>query len=710
MKNTSKIALSAMCAMAGVMTSCNLNSSDEGKNTVAERSDLPYCGETLGTSGSDIEGVKVFVKDEEALYVCSNSRWVVESVSSFDMLPTCTDKGRTPTLGESIYVEEDSASYRCLKTGWRLIDDSEENVNEPTPMLENKLLEGSVSAIGPFVRNTTVSLADVYRDAKNDSLVVSDSTFAGKVVLKLGKFEIPHVVSYSDYMVLTVKGLFMDPLTGEESSDTLELEALVNINEDYISVGITDFIVYKRTMNLIKSGYQFSDAITRASKELYDVFGFADVDNRESANLAIGLLLRSNLDEKDFVELLQEFSDDFAKDGLYSGEDKMTELGDFAFNIENRKLKDEDSGEVLLKESDLRKNLEAFGFTESAAFEEYFTKFWVASYGLGGCASSRQDAVVKNANAESDSAEAYFTCKNSAWSVATDLERDTVTLGNAPDGTLMKGNVDSEKTYVFDTTGMGAGTPKRWVEPDSIVLVIGSACTDEEKVKYTVKQTKDEDDNDVYYACVGRHWETASDTAFRIGRACSKADKNVVEKYENADKKNDYARCKETENSVDGDFSYSWSGTDEVNYKFREKECALNDVFKDGDKYYVCENDEDIHFREVTDDAEKELGICSESLKGTFGTYTVGKTDEFRLCQEDPNEPGKWKWEATTRNSFKLKKVCSIDEEVFAKDDALDGTTYRCGCLDALGEKTYEKESCAYATNFDWFVQKESNK
>lgn len=683
MKNTSKLALSAVCAMAGFMTSCNLNSSDEGKKEVSSYTEMPPCGGDLGTSGSDIEGAKLYVKDEEALYACTDSGWVVENVSTFDMLPLCTDKGRKPTLGTSIYVNADSASYRCLKTGWRLIDDSEENAEEPTPMLENELLEGTLSVLGPFVGGSSVTLADIYRDAKNDSLVISDSTFAGEVVLKLGKFEIPHVVSYSDYMVLKVKGAFMDPLTGEASSDPLELEALVNIHDEDITVGITDFIMYKRIMNLIKGGYQIVDAITRAKKELFDVFGFTNVSDTDSAaaELAIGLLLRSNLDEADFVDLVQSFAENFAEDGLYGGEDKMTELGDFAFNIENMKLKDEESGEVLLKESDYRKNLEAFGLTEAPAFEEYFTKFWVASYGLGGCGASRTNAVVKNANENSDSASAYFTCDNSAWRVATDFERDTVSLGNVADGTLMKGNVDSEKTYVFDTTGMGSGTPKRWVEPDSVVLVIGSACTDDEKVKFTVKQTKDEDDNDVYYACVDRNWVPATETAFRIGRECSKADKNVVEKYENSDKKNEYARCHETEIPVDeGDpmFSYSWIPTDEVNYKYREKECALNDVFKDGNKSYVCDDDENINYREVTSDDEIELGICSESVKGSFGTYKVDKADKYRVCQQDPYT-NKWNWEATDQVSYDSKKLCSA--ETIGATATSDDVNYICGCM-----------------------------
>ena len=682
MNYTQRTTFLAIFVTAAFMASCNLNSSDGTSEEVNSISDLPSCGETQGTSASDMNGTKIFVKDEEATYTCNDSSWVLESVSTIEKLPPCTDKGDKPTLDISVYVTADSAYYRCFSTGWRfIVNPEEDSANEPTPALENSLLKGYISVIGPYVAGTTVTLADVYRDAASDSIRVSDTTYTGTVSMKLGGFIVPKVSSYSDYMILKVKGSFMDPLTGKNSKNPLELEALVNIHDDDIYVDIADFLVYKRIMNLIKGGYQIYDAITQANNELYDAFGFANVDNRESANLAIGLLLRSNLDEKDFAKLVNDFANDFAKDGLYSNKNKLAELGDFAFNIENMKLKNEKTGEVILKESDYRKNLEAFGLTESAAFEEYFTNFWVASYGLGGCAGSRQDAVVKNANKGSDSVAAYFTCDNSAWREATDFERDTVFLGNVPDGTLKSGNVNSEKTYVFDTTGMGTGTPNRWKEPDSIVLVIGSACTDDEKVRFTVKQTKDENGNDVYYACVDRNWVPASETAFRIGRECSKFDKNVVEKYDNADKNEEYARCHETEIPLDeGDpmYSYNWIPTDNVNYKFREKECALNDVFEYNGKYYVCDDDININFREVTNDSEKELGICSESVKGTFGTYKADKTNVYMVCLEDPYT-NKWNWEATDKVSYDSKKLCS--EETIGETATSDEVYYTCGCM-----------------------------
>ena len=717
MKKTSKIALSAVCAVAAFVTGCDLNSSDEGKKEVATYTEMPPCGGNYGTSGSDIEGAKLFVEDESALYACTDSGWVVESVTEYDLLPLCTEKGRKPTLGLSVYVQKDSASYRCLKTGWRLIDGTEDDsAEEPTPVLENRLVKGSVSAIGPFAADARVTLAEVYRDAASDSVLVSDSTYKGAVSMKLGKFVVPNVLSYSDYMALKVRGAFMDPLTGEVSaSDSVTFEALVNINAEEIDVEVTDFMMYKRIVKLANDGYRIDDAIVRANKELFDVFGFTNVSDTDSAaaKLAIALLLRSNVEEGDFVEAINTFAEDFAEDGLYSDDEKLAQLGDFAFNIENLKIKDEESGELLIKESDYRKNLEAFGIKDAPAFEAYFTKYWVASYGLGGCGASRTNAVVKNANDMSDSASAFYTCDDAAWRVATDFERDTVSLGDARDGELKKGNL-GEATYVFDTTGIGSGNATRWKEPDSIVLVIGSACTDEEKVKFTVKETKDEDDNEVYYACVDRNWAPSSETAFRIGRECSRSDKNVVEKYANADKKDSYARCHESWTVMAEDdtlFSYSWIPSDETNYKFRDKECALNDIFKDGDKYYVCDDEEDINFREVTSDDEIELGICSEDQKGAIRAYKAVKDSVYRVCQEDKYQAGKWSWTSTTKNTFKLQKICSASEDldVLGNTTTVDGSTYKCGCLDLMGKNGYDLEACQYATTFDWYVQKEAD-
>ena len=673
--------LASTCAVAGLVASCNLNSADDGKTNVSTYTEMPPCGGNLGTSGSDITGAKLYVEDEEANYVCTDSGWVVESVSTFDMLPLCTEKGRMPTLGQKVYVQKDSSYFRCLKSGWA-VTAAEDSDDELTPVLDNRMIRGSVSAIGPFALGTSVELSEIYTDARTDSVLVSDSVYAGSVSMKLGTFVVPNVVSYSDYMSLKVKGLFMDPLTGAASEDSLELQALIDINKDVVSVGIGDFLKYKRIMVLANKGYKIEDAVVRADKELLDVFGFKGAVDEDAANLAISLLLRSNLEEGDFVEILQNFADDFAEDGVYDDAEMLTALADFAYNIENLKIKDEESGELLIKESDYRRNLEAFGVKDAAAFEAYFTNFWIDSYGLGGCGASRQDAVVMNKNEQSDSASAYFTCDNDVWRTATDFERDTVFLGNAVDGEIKAGNVNDKKMYVFDTLGIGAGNARRWKEPDSIVLVIGKSCTDDEKLRYTVTGTKDEDDNDNYYACVDRKWNSVSSMVYKIGYECHGTAKNVVERYKDSGAEDGYAyaRCHETKMDLGGgEFSYSyiWLPTDEINYKFRESECDLYSVFSKDKKHYVCDDDDNVNFREANDD-EIELGVCRKSLKDAVYFYKVDGDRVYRVCQEDQYQAGKWKWNATDKVTYETKKICSA--ETIGTKVTSDDVDYTCGC------------------------------
>ena len=240
-------------ASAFYLAGCNLNSSDEGKTEVSNYNDMPICGGEGGASGKTAEGAKLYVSDEEALYVCSDSGWVVESVSTFDMLPLCTNKGRKSLIGQKIYVQADSAYFRCLKSGWtRTEEDDDGDGSVPTPTLDNNMVSGVATAIGPFAKGARVELREITRDERTHKIRIEDSVFVGEVSMK------------------------------------------------------------------------------RAAGELKDAFGLASDD--ETVQFAEALLLRSNLDEGEFVETLAAFAEDFAEDGLWSDEKNLTAFADFAFN------------------------------------------------------------------------------------------------------------------------------------------------------------------------------------------------------------------------------------------------------------------------------------------------------------------------------------------------------------------------------------------
>ncbi len=671
-----KSALLAFGAGLAVLAGCNLNSSDEGKTEVSTYEDLPNCSSRESASGISPVGEKVLVEEEGMSYQCTDDGWVVVSVANFEDLPKCPAK-RGKTLGMKVYVEADSMYYLCVNTGWIESDESSDG-SMPTPQVENDLVLGSAKVIGPFEMGTQVKLREI-TSSKEAAFATTDSATVGSVSNRKGDFMVPRVTAYSDFALISVKGLYMDVVSGEVSEDSLELEAVVDLSSgETPAVDVVSHVLAGRVRALVNGGASVYAAMKQAKRELFTAFGFNSDSDEEEVKLAVALLLRANLDEGEFAEAVANFAEGFAETGSWGDEEFHTALADFAFNIENLKIKDEETGEILLKESDYRKNLEKFGNEAAPAFEGHFTKFWVDAYGLGGCAGARQDAVVQNRNELSDSASAFFTCDNQAWRVSTDFERDTVNLGNANDGVLSAGNVDSEKMYVYDTTGFGTGTTIRWKEPDSIVLVIGKACTDYEDVVNTVEKTEDEDENDTYYGCQNRAWTPTSLTTYEIGYMCNASAKNVVEKYKH-EKNDSYARCQENKMIVgSGEMvSYVWIPTDEANYDLRDEKCVVYDVFKSGSKYYYCEDSVKVNFKEATED-DQELGVCRKAIVDSIGTYKSEGTSVYRSCGENAYVAGKYEWSVTDKVTYDIGKVCNA--KTIGTTGNAGGDSYTCGC------------------------------
>ena len=678
-----------------LLASCNLNSSDEGKTEVSSVGDMPACG-AASTSGSDITGSKLYVKDEEALYVCSDSGWVVESVSSYEMLPLCTDKGAKPTLGLKVEVLADTSYYRCFKTGWRQVAEDDSTGTDEELVLEKDMVKGTAAAGGVFVKGARVELREITQESKTDSIVVGDSVFNGEVVLKQGVFVVPNISAYADYAELKVVGLFKDPLTGKTSEDSLELKAVVNTADEELSISVVDHILYKRVKTLAKSHYKIKDALVLAQKELFNTIGYSNDADADAANLAIMLILRSNLEEGEFAEALKAFADDFAKDGTWDDDETRTKLADFVYNLENMKVKDEETNEVLLKVSDYRKHIELSGI-EAAGFEAFLTEFWQNAYGLSKCSSANAGVVLKNQNEASDSVDAYFTCKSSdpgldpIWVLSTDYERDTVSLGKAVDGTLKEGNVDKEKIYVFDTTGTGVGDPTRWVEADSIQILLWKTqnriCNDQDTNAYTVFATAtDKKDVEHYYACENRKWTKVGEEVYQAGEQCHDAEDilRTVIKYKDKDKVEHYYRCIPNETTYtdeDGnevtDVIFSWSVTNEDNYKLQSEKCVLYELVKNGGDYFYCDDSLKHNFSMATDNDLNADEVCNKSILDKQVSYKdKDKNEHYLICAEDGSVQSGYSWKEISKVSYETNEkydVCNEEywEECFRKENSI---------------------------------------
>lgn len=547
-----------------------------------------------------------------------------ESVKNFEDLPKCSpvrDAAGGGYMGSKFYVEEEELYYLCTERGWIVSDDTpvekgEDNVVVvPEYLVENMKVEGVAENPGYFKFGSKVVLRELKVDSTKKTLVSTGNEYEDEISSDVGEFVIPKVSSYNEYALVEVSGRFYDIFSGEYSKDTLSMKSLFNfVNDSTLSVNLLNNAAYERALVLIEKGYDVSAAVSQAKKEFWTAVGFKTIsaEDQDAALVALNVLLHGLGDNKDFIEAIEAFIKDFAEDGAWDDESSIVSMADFAFNLENMKLKDDD-GLVYLKEGDIRKNLERFGIAAAPAFEAYVTKFWNIAYGLGACGAASENVVLKNAAESSDSTEAYFTCATNVWRVATDFERDTVSLGDPADGELAQGNVDASKTYAYDTTGWDAGTPARWKEADSIVVEIGSSCTDEEDVAGTIVFTKNNDDEKDYYACINRKWSNSDENTYKIGYVCNEKSKNVVEKV-SGDKKDDpakYFRCKEVVEGV-----WSWAPASEIDYKTREEECKLDEIIVVDKKSYVCTDSSNVSFREANEQ-EKDLDVpCSAA---TFG-------------------------------------------------------------------------------------------
>lgn len=569
-------------------------------------------------------------------------------VSNFENLPECSsepDFAGVVYMGKRLYVEEEELYYRCTESGWTESDSLDTVFVSDTVQfaLENAVVKGSVNLAGSFEFGSKVTLSEVkFAKAKNSQkFIVTKNVFEDEVSSKWGDFVVSGVNMENNYALASVEGRYQDVFTGELSKKPITMNALVDLTSGYdVKVNLWTTLAFPRAKKLIESGYLAEAALSQAETELKNVFGISDSEDADAAMLALVVLFHQRGDEKDLISALDEFAEDFAEDGTWDDEKEIAAMADFAFNIENFKFVNDDN-EVELKNADIRLNLEKFGFVDAAPFESYVTKFWTNSFGLGGCAVARQNAVLQNAAEKSDSADTYFTCDAGAWRVATEFESDTVNLGNAKDGALHEGNVNNKKMYVYDTTGVGEDNPLRWREidkenpADSMILVFEKACTDNKKeTKGKINVSADKDDNDHYWACDNRQWMETNEATYRIGQLCKKNLKDTVVKLSAKKKGEDdtYYKC------VFSDSYGSWMETDKVSYLTQDFDCDYEEIQKaSNDKYYVCIDKENHTFREAKEMEEKLDAVCSVQTLGN--SASKDKAEYICGCKDFGSDP-----------------------------------------------------------------------
>lgn len=603
---------------AALLAACSVTDTDEGKSEVLRFEDLPRCSTEADVSGANYLGTKLYVEDDDAYYLCTKDGWI---------------------LSDSLPVESNAGSSDYV--------------------IDSATVTGKAAPGGAFEFGSPILLKELKLDAKKKELLATGVSFTDEISSSKGDFVISNVSLNNRYALIEVTGLYYDMKTGNLSEDSLTLRALVNLEKaDSIAVNVLTHIEFARIQKLVSKGYSVEAAKIQAEKEIFTALGFGGtVEDADAAILALSILLRNTEDESSFADALDAFSKSVAENGVWDDSEAMTLFGDFAYKLETLKFRDEESENVNLRTSDYRKHLESFGVGNVPDFESYLTKFWNFAYGLGDCGAARQHVVLQNRNENSDSASAYFTCESNVWRTASDFERDTVNLGDARDGELKEGNVRDSITYAYDSTGTGTGAPTRWVEADSIVLVIGESCTDDEEgTKGKFLKTKDEDEKTNYYACMRRQWTSIDKYTFEIGYLCEESLSGTVEKA-TVDETTTYWRCAETAGI------WNWKNITKAEYNTNGKECNPSKLLKVGETIYVCsvkakDNEEKIDkWREATELENSLNATCTQ-----YNANEIFKYDSKYYRCTNPYKMG-YAWNTATEADWKTKdKTCGINE------------------------------------------------
>jgi len=269
--------------------------------------------------------------------------------------------------------------------------------------LTKKTIKGFVQK-GPFVADQTVTVYEL-----DDNFEKTDRSFQGTTNDK-GYFEID-VEFDSPYALLEAEGNYNNEVTGTKSAAKIKLYAIADLKDrDSVNVNILTHLEYGK---VDFGGKSFKKAKEQALGDVLEVFGIeSDVkasedmsifgpDDADAALLAVSILLRGNLTEK-------EFSDRLAKFGKKAWDGEAIAIADWASDVDTEKIKSNIKGWIKSWKLSV----------DVPNFEKYVYDYWVSSYGLGVC--NRNGAEKKNENVNSSHANYTYKCNGSKWEFSFD--------------------------------------------------------------------------------------------------------------------------------------------------------------------------------------------------------------------------------------------------------------------------------------------------
>lgn len=284
-------------------------------------------------------------------------------------------------------------------------------------VIKNKTISGFAQK-GPFKAGSEVKLYEL----DSTTLMQTGRSYSGEIESDDGKFKIKEVTLASPYVLLKVSGVYQyvtnNSLRSIDSAN-YTLNVLTDLRDrDNVNINLLSHLEYGRILNLVKDGLDISAAKKQAGEEILKAFdipgNFASEDlnifgssEGDAALLATSILMRRNLWDNEFEELLTDFANDFKKDGKWDSKDAdatKAKMADWAAGLDLESI---------------RATIEKLDFvTKAPNFEKYITQFWTTSYGLTSCETATHGDVMENKNPLSETYQANYFCDDDKWRVA----------------------------------------------------------------------------------------------------------------------------------------------------------------------------------------------------------------------------------------------------------------------------------------------------
>ena len=691
-----------------------------GLEVVASEDDLPECGK-------DNEGEQAFVKDAGTTLICVDGDWVASNGSDFScktvelkdksgLKIVCNgdsigvvlngEKGDTGKAGESgtgcvITDRNDTAVVVTCGDSTMTIDLS---VGLPNDTLEadSERVAISLDSLvgftqkGPFLKGSTVYL---YELSDGRTLKQTNGNFTSKITSDDGRYKFNARDLVSQYAMVVVDGYYRNEVTGGTSDAPIRLTALTDMRKrSSVNVNLLTHMEFDRVYNLVTHGDSTGKKLSvkaakrQAQKEILkqfhieldentdaedmDVFGDSDAD---AALLAVSVLLQGDSSSSALSVLLTEISNDISGYGEWKNSATKARLADWAMTT--------DMADSTSKLSLFGKNVTDWGLGDAPDFAKFVRNFASIENRLGVCGSKdAPEGIVKEVSnpksekyyaskyADKSKTDVRFICRKEGdlyvWRAATDIEKDTMTLGHErSEGEVIHGVINTDSIYVYENKNWRHGTyldsvvkkgciTDRW---DTVVKVsdgewykcdstIGKKVDESTWMGAWRPATQIEKDtaglghdsaegtvvkgleNSAYtYVYQDGNWRYGTYLDVELKQACM--EDGVVSSIPY---KNDYYVCTDTTGS---DTVRLWVKADEVlnNTHHYEEECYEHGKYSDGrllsgrintDKKYVCDSYR--KFREVRSDDEQYGVTCTSYNRNALIIWD----DKFLKCGE----------------------------------------------------------------------------